>query len=295
MKDLTAGVVGLGNMGGSIGRNLLEQGYAVPCYDVDETKVSDLVERGGTGADSPAEVAAQSDVVVTSLPDTGAARSVYLGEEGILAGTATELVAFEMSTIDPDSVVTIAERAEERNVSLVGTPVMGGPDGAERGDVTLLVSGDRDLVCRDWVQAFIEDLSAESIYTGEIGTGHTFKLVNNFIDLANNLVAMEAVSLASARGMDESQLLALMERLHGEDSRIAQRMTRAFEREYDTGFSIDYAAKDVGLYLDVAEAAAFPAHLGGLVFQQYTRARADGFGDADPSAVIEVYDDTDGS
>jgi len=295
MQDVTAGVIGLGNMGGSIAQNLLERGYTVSCYDVDERRITNLVEQGGTKATSPAEVAAQSDIIVTSLPDSSSVWDVYVGQDGVLAGSTEGQVAFEMSTVDPDSVIDIAERAEDQNIRLIGAPVMGGADGVARGDVTLLVSGDQRHIRADWVQTFIDDLSTESIYTGEIGTGHTFKLVNNFIDLANNLIAMEAVALAGARGMDESLLLEVMERLHGDGSRIIQRMTRAFEEEYDTGFSIDYAAKDVGLYLDVAESAVFPAHLGGLVFQQYTQAIADGLGDADPSAVIEIYEGEDSS
>lgn len=291
MQDSTVGVVGLGNMGGSIARNLLDRQYPVSCYDIDEHKVAEIQDAGAVAATSPADVAAQSDVVVTSLPNPAVASDVYLGDDGILAGSAGGLTVFEMSTIGPETVTKIAEQASDRGVQLIGAPIMGGSDGAARGDMTVIVSGDPDIVQMEPVQQVIDDLATHSIYTGEIGTSHTMKLVTNFIDLANNVVAMEAASLAIASGMDETVLLDALTQLSSDGGRLEQRLSRAFERDFDKGFTNDYAMKDIGLFLEAAESETLPAYVGSVVFQLYMRARAHGLGDSDPSSIISIYED----
>lgn len=294
MARLDIGIIGLGNMGGNVARNLLNREYSVICYDIDEAKRAELASEGATVASSPLELANRSDFVVTSLPNTEAVETVYLCEEGILETETEDLVAFEISTVPPDPVIDIAEQALERNVHIVGAPVMGGPEDSKNGTLTLLIGGDIKLLERDSVAQLVEDLSSEAHYTGGVGSSHTLKLVNNYVDLAGAVVMMEGVSLAAARGLDGELVRDVLTGTGGGKDIQRVRLNRVLDRDFNQGFTMDYATKDVKYFLELAEFSTFPAYLAGLVFQRYMQAKAAGLKDLDPSAVIEVYErDTD--
>jgi 3-hydroxyisobutyrate dehydrogenase-like beta-hydroxyacid dehydrogenase len=294
MARLDIGVIGLGNMGGNVARNLLDQGYTVTCYDVDTDKREALANEGATPVTSPLELTDRSDVLVTSLPDTEALQTVYLGEEGVLRTETEDLVSFEMSTVPPDPVIDIARRAAERNLHVLGAPVMGGPEDSRNGTLTLMIGGESEILEVEPISEFLEVLSSEVHYTGGVGSSHTLKLVNNYVDLASAVVMMEGTSLAAARGLD-GELVRDVLIGPGDDTDIQRiRLDRVLERNFDQGFTIDYATKDLKYFLELAESAMFPAPLASLVFQRYVQARAAGLGDKDPSAVIEMYErDTD--
>jgi 3-hydroxyisobutyrate dehydrogenase-like beta-hydroxyacid dehydrogenase len=290
MVSLDVGVIGLGNMGGGVAKNLLDRGYPVYCFDVDEDRRKSIVDEGATECDSPTEVAERADIVVTSLPSTEAMREVYLGEDGILLSDKEDLIAFEISTVDPDAVIDVSNRASKQNVHVIGAPVMGGPQDARRGTLTLILGGEKNIVEMDDVAAFVDDLSSESFFSGGVGSSHTVKLVNNYVDLGSALVMMEGVTLAAARGVDGELLRDLVGGSGDGESINRRRLDRVLERDFDQGFTVEYAMKDLRLYLELADATTYPSYLGSLVYQLHVEAKANGLGEKGPSSVINVFE-----
>src|SRR6266566_3990779 len=139
------GFVGLGLMGLPMARNLLEAGYQLTVYNRTAAKAEPLVARGARRASSPAEVARQSDVVITIVTDSHDVEAVAQGPDGVLAGASKGMTWIDMSTISPEVTHRLGAAAAERGVAALDAPVSGGPPGAEAGTLSIMAGGDRDV------------------------------------------------------------------------------------------------------------------------------------------------------
>ena len=134
---LTVGYIGLGLMGKSIARNILKAGFPLVVHNRSRAAVDELVAEGANAADSPAEVAAQVEVVFTNLPDTPDVEKVVLGEKGILAGARAGLIFVDNSTIKPAAARSLAVQLAARGVLSLDAPVSGGDIGARNGTLAI--------------------------------------------------------------------------------------------------------------------------------------------------------------
>lgn len=284
------GVVGLGSMGGPIAERLVEAGFDVIGCDLDTSRVEALVHAGGTAADSPAEVADKVDVALTSLPDTAAVEGVYMGDDGILTGANPGLVAIELSTVDPDAVIAIGKRGAKRDVELIGAPVSGGASGAAGGNLTMMLGGDPETIERPEVQVVLEAISTDRYHTGELGSSHTVKLLNNTLAMGTAVLGMEVMGLGAARGLDPRVCYEVIGRSSGGSTQFKKRLRNVLNRSFDHTFTVEYAVKDVGMYLDMAEKEDYPTTLARVVHRQLERALEEGYGDEGPSAVAKLYE-----
>jgi 3-hydroxyisobutyrate dehydrogenase-like beta-hydroxyacid dehydrogenase len=138
---MRVGFIGLGLMGKSIAGNILKAGFPLTVHNRSRAAVDELVGRGAQAADSPADVAAASDVVFTSLPDTPDVELVLLGEKGVLQGGRAGLIAVDHSTIRPAAARAVAARFEARQMAFLDAPVSGGDIGAREATLTIMVGG----------------------------------------------------------------------------------------------------------------------------------------------------------
>jgi 3-hydroxyisobutyrate dehydrogenase-like beta-hydroxyacid dehydrogenase len=292
---VTVGIVGLGSIGGPVASQLLGSEFEVVGYDLSASQMKQFEADGGIGSESPAAVASEAELVLTSLPDTAAVETVYLDENGILSGGSQGLVAIEMSTVDPDSIIDIGERANDQGIHLIGAPVSGGASAATEGNLTMMLGGDADIIGDEVVELVLDAISDTRHYTGELGTSHTVKLLNNFMAMGNTLIAMEAMALGSARGLSGELLFDLISKSSGGSNQFQKRMRNVLNRDFDHGFTVDYALKDLSLYLELAETEDFPSIVAGLVYQMFIRARSRGYGGEGPSAVVKFYEESVGT
>lgn len=284
------GFIGLGNMGGNMARHLIEEGYSVTVYDVDPSAVATLTDFGAEKADSPAAVAEVVDIVFTSLPTPDIVRAAYLESDGVLAGAHDDLVAIDMSTVNPGVSETISAEAEKRGASLLDAPVSGGPDNSRDGSLTILVGGDEAVFHADKVQDVLDSLGKKYYHVGDSGAGHTMKLVNNVMSMGNLLLGMEMVSLGAERGIKPQLLMEILRNSGGRSYQFNKRIPRILNRNFEPGFTVDYAKKDLKLAMTMADSMDFPALVGNLVTQLYTKASADGYGDEDIGAVVKLFE-----
>jgi 3-hydroxyisobutyrate dehydrogenase-like beta-hydroxyacid dehydrogenase len=287
----TVGIVGLGLMGGNMATHLLDNGYAVHGCDVDPDKVDSFEADGGVAHDSPADLVSAVSVVITSLPDPAVVEEVYLGETGLLAGDPEDVVALEMSTIDPETTLTIHEGLAGTGLDMLGAPVSGGPEGAADGTLTVMVGGDESTFEREAVRTVLDAVGSKVYHTGGVDSGHTVKLLNNTMSMGNLVLAMEAVSLGAARGVDGEVMLEVLSNAGGSSNQLEKRLPRVLNRNFEAGFAVDYAKKDVGLALETAEQMNRPMFVAPLVHAMYTRASAEGRGAEDVSATVKCYED----
>lgn len=285
---LTAGVVGLGRMGGNMARRLVDEGIDVVGTDARPEAVADLEAAGGRGRSSPAAVARAVDVVVSSLPDPPTVEAVYTADDGLLAGADAETVVLETSTIDPDTTASLADRG----VDVLAAPVSGGPEDCRDGTLTVIVGGERSVFEREDVAAVCSALGRTVHYAGGIEAGHTLKLLNNVMSMGNLLLAMEALSLGAARGVDGEVMLSVLGDAGGSSNQFRKRAPRVLNRHFDPGFTVDFGEKDLGLALDTADETTHPMPVTSLVHSLFVEASAKGYGTEDAAAVVKLFEET---
>src|SRR5215212_6439595 len=165
-------------MGGAMVEAILADGYRVWVYDIDAAAASALEPLGAQEAPGPGALAAQADVILTSLPDARAVRAVYLGEEGLVSGARPGTVLVELSTIDPATIEELERVVSERGAVLLDVPVSGSPDEARRGELVLTAGGEREALAAEafcvGVKAGIAPDLLFEVLSGSGGRSHHF-------------------------------------------------------------------------------------------------------------------------
>lgn len=290
MTGPTVGVIGLGRMGGSAASYLVTEGFAVHGHDVAPAARDVAEEYGVVVGETPAAVAGAVDVVVTSLPTPEIVEDVYTGEDGVFDGADGSLAAIEMSTIDPDTTERIARAAVDAGVYFVDAPVSGGPEAASDGTLTMMLGGDKEVLNTPPVEPVVDALSDPAYHVGAVGAGHTAKLLNNVMSMGNLLLAMEAVAMGVDRGLDGERLLDVLSNAGGSSNQFEKRLPRALNRNFEPGFAVELARKDLGLALDAADGSDHSMPVTSLVHQLYVRAVQEGYGEEDAVAVAKLFE-----
>ncbi len=285
----TVGIIGLGRMGGNMAKVLLEEAWPVIGFDIDESATTKLVSAGGSVAESPGAVATQADVVLTSLPDPATVRAAYLSDDGILSGDVGGTVGLETSTIDPDTSREVAAEAADRDMTVIDTPVSGGPEMAREGGMTMIIGGDEDGLPDD-AHKVISALAGTDYYVGQLGGGHTVKLVNNVMSMSNLLIALEAMGLAIGEGLDGEIVYEIISNSGGSSNQFEKRIPRVLNRNFEPGFTVGFSQKDLGLALDAASSIDYPMVATGTIHQLYTEAVAAGYESEDCSAAGKLFE-----
>lgn len=290
--DRRIGIVGLGNMGGGMAKHLVDEDWTVFGCDPSKTARTDAQEYGIEIVESPAELADTVDIVGTSLPGPDIVEQVYLGEESLNQGADGALVAIEMSTIDPETTHKIDEEAT--SLSIIGSPVSGGPERARTGDLTLMVGGDTETINQDLVQAAFASLGANYYHLGDVGAGHTTKLLNNQIGAGVRAAVLEAAAIAAVQDVDWEAFMQVVRHSSGSSYQFRKKMPRALNRDFEPGFDIDTSEKDIRLALAMANSIGANTPVTNEVYELYKRAIGNGIGEEDTTALVKLFEDTTG-
>lgn len=283
----TLGFVGLGMMGGGMAKNLLKSGYALHVFDVDQTKMNSFKALGATLFPSPKEVAAKSEIVLSSLPDPATVKKVYLGPDGMIEGSAPGSILIDLSTVDPETSRANSKVAATKRVSYLDSPVSGGPREAEGGKLILIVGGEKAAF--EKCKPIFDVLGPTVHYAGPSGAGNVVKLVNNVMSMGNILVAAEAFTLGLKAGVDGQTLFNILRTSGGTSHHFVKRFPNVLARNFEPGFTVDLARKDVGLALDMAKSLNVPIPTASLVHQFYSVMSAIGDGQKDCVAIIKLF------
>ena len=288
----TVGVIGLGKMGLPIAQNLMDRGFAVVGYRRSGT--GELAAVGGTGAQSPAEVASASDVLLSILPDVAALREVLLGPHGTMTKLRPGTVHVEMSTLDVDEKASLRDRVRAAGGDLLDCPISGTPAMVRPRAATTFVSGEEASV--DAVREVLDAISGPWVYTGAFGTGARLKYVASLLVAVHTVATAEAMLLARRSGLD----LELVQRtLDGSiaSSAIWQRRGPLVQERRWTPAPGPIATlhEILDQIEDQATAIGTTLPLFAVAKQLYDRALADGWGALDIAAVHDLLSGQDPS
>lgn len=289
MDSVTVGQIGLGRMGGGIARRLVDEKFDVVGFDVQEEALESFVEYGGRTASSNADLAAEVDVLLSALSYPEVIETAYFGDDGVVEGAHEDLVCVEQSTIPPEPTRQLATDLQELGIDLLDAPFFGGPDNARNGTVLLPVGGPRNAYDDETVQAVFDSVARHTQYMGDNGAGKTTKLVNNCISLGNTVLALEALSLGVAQGLDVEDLFETLKFGAGSSAMFRVVMPSALNREFEPGFPVEYTQKDLRYALRAAENVDFPMHVTTQILQLYTAAARE-HKHEDAPAVVKVFE-----
>lgn len=284
------GFIGIGLMGSGMARNLVAAGHDVVVWNRTRSKAEAVA--GATVADSPADVAASAGVVMICVSDTPDVRAVVEGDDGLLAGASEGLLIVDHSTISPSATVELASRCAERGVAWVDAPVSGGPEGAERGTLSVMVGGDPADVER--ARRYMDAYSRAIVHIGPVGSGQVVKLVNQVLVVINQLASSEALLLAQAAGVDLEATLRAVEGGAAGSWMLSNRGPQMIERDWRPGFTIDLQQKDLRLVLDMADELGVALPGTALVFQLYRTLQRRGLGGEGNHALVKALEELNG-
>ena len=282
------GFVGLGIMGQGMAHNLLKAGFSLAVWNRTTSKMEPLVEAGARAGQNPADVAAQSDIIVVCVSDTPDVEEVILGGGGIFEGVKAGSLVIDCSTISPIVTQNIAQTLVERDVAMLDAPISGGSEGAANGTLSIMVGGE----AKDFERAMpvFEAMGKTITHVGEIGAGQTVKLVNQILVVGHALAMSEALLFAQAGGVDLRKAIQAVEAGAAGSWMLSYRGPQIVERDWRPGFTIDLQQKDVRLILDAADKLGVPLPGTGLIFQLYRTLQAQGLGSEGNHGLVKALE-----
>jgi 3-hydroxyisobutyrate dehydrogenase len=286
--------IGLGNMGAPMARNLLKAGHSLNLFDLNKDILAELAALGGHISTSPREAAQGTEMVITMLPAAAHVRSVWLGEDGVLAGIAKGVPAVDCSTIDPQTARDVAAAAAKQGVQMADAPVSGGTSGAQAGTLTFMVGAPQALF--DTLHPVLEQMGRNIVHCGDVGTGQVAKICNNLLLGISMVGVSEAMALGAALGIDSEVLAGVINSSTGRcwSSEVYNPWpgiveTAPASRGYTGGFGAELMLKDLGLATEAARQAHQPVVMGAVAQQLYQAMSLRGEGGKDFSAIINSY------
>jgi len=279
------GVIGLGNIGGAIAANLVEDGHDVVVYDIDTARVAALAAHGARRAADIAALAAASEITFASLP-TPEIVEAAVGDW--LAGAPADSLFVDLSTNAPATVRRLGERLGAHECHLVEAPLTGGAPGAKARQLLFMVGGDAAAVAR--CRPLLEKLGRAVLQVGELGAGNTAKLINSLMAFAATLVSLEGLAVAHKAGIPVRTMIDVI-RSAGTGNIFTDRMVEGInERGRPASFSLSLAAKDAGLLVDLAREMGVPTPLAAQVAQSLVAALGAGLGTRDFTDLVALIE-----
>jgi 3-hydroxyisobutyrate dehydrogenase-like beta-hydroxyacid dehydrogenase len=285
------GFIGVGNMGGPMCRNIIKKsGFEVMVFDLDKAAIARCTELGATAGDSPKDLAAACDVVMTSLPHPRNVEQVVLGENGIAEGIKPGAVYCDLSTNSPLVIRKLAALLEKQGVTMLDAPVSGGVVLADKGKIAIMVGGDKATFGR--LVPLFESYGENVIYCGDIGNGCVAKIANNLIAFCNMAASAEGLMLGVSAGIDLEVLNQVIRNSSGNSMTFRAVAKNAKSGDWTASFSIDLAYKDMHLALELADELGVPLMLSPTVHNLMRMAKGLGYEHNDATAIMRVYEDT---
>ncbi|MCC2684498.1 MAG: NAD(P)-dependent oxidoreductase [Paenibacillaceae bacterium] len=250
-NDTTIGFVGLGVMGKSMASNLLKAGYPLNVYTRTKTKADELIQAGAVWRNSVAELAAQSDVIVTIVGFPSDVEEVYLGSGGIVAHAKSGAFLVDMTTSTPSLAKRIHDEAAKRGLNALDAPVSGGDIGAREARLTIMVGGDEAAFTA--VQPILATMGANIVRQGDAGAGQHTKMCNQIAIASNMMGVCEALAYAKAAGLDPQTVLKSISAGAAGSWSLSNLAPRIIQGDFAPGFYIKHFIKDMNIALQSAE------------------------------------------
>ena len=280
----------MGSMGGPMASNLMGAGYDLVLYNRTKEKAEKLsADGGGEVAETPREVGARCDIVITMLPGPTEVEAVVSGGDGFLEGIRKSLLMIDMSTSSPTLARKLARTARERGASMLDAPVSGGDVGAIEGTLSIMVGGDEGDF--EHARPLFEVMGDTVVHVGPDGAGQVVKAANQIVVALVMEAVSEALVLGSKAQVDPEKLLDVLSGGLAGNRVMEVKRDKYLSRHFEPGGKVKYHHKDLGIALAAGReyGVALPATV--LVEQMFGALVAQGRGGWDHSALVTLVED----
>jgi 2-hydroxy-3-oxopropionate reductase len=275
-------------MGKSMARNILKAGFPLVVHNRSREAVKELVEEGAVEAFNPVEVAQQSEIVITNLPDSPDVEMVVLETGGIIEGIREGMVYIDNSTIKPATARKIAFEFENRGVISLDAPVSGGDIGAKEGTLTIMVGG--KLEGLEIAMPVLQAVGKTITHVGEAGSGQIAKAANQIMVAAQMVAMGELLIFAKKAGADSQKVVDAIKEGAAQCWTLDNKPPRLLSGNREPGFKAYMQAKDLGIVMDTAREYGVPLPAASIHTQLFNAMLEMGMSELDNSAVIGVIE-----
>lgn len=291
---MKVGFIGLGTMGSSMALNTIRGGFDVVVHDIRREAATPHLEEGAAWADTPQQVASESEVVFTSLPGPVEVEAVALGDEGILSGMSEGKVYFDLSTSSPTLIRQIHDEYAKQGIHVLDAPVSGGPSGARSGKLAIWVGGDKEIF--DKHKNILDAFGDAPYYVGPIGAGSVAKLVHNLTGYIIQTALAETFTMGVKAGVEPLALWqAVRKGAQGRQGPFERMADHLLPGKFDPAdFALRLARKDVDLAVGVGREFDVPMRLSNMVLSEMTEALNRGWGHRDSRVAMLLQEERAG-
>ena len=286
-KPPLLGFVGVGVMGSRMARRLVEHGFALIVHDVNPAALKPFVQLGAKTARSPREVADRASIVFASVPTPTVGREVALGTNGangIIHGRTVKIYV-DLSTTGSNVAKEVAKALATRGIDTVDSPVSGGASGADKGTLAVMVAGKPRSVAA--VRSALEVIGKVFIVGNTPGQAQMMKLLNNLLSTSALAMSLEVFVAGAKAGLDADTMVAVINAGSGRNSATEEKIPKSvLTRNFDFGFPISGACKDIGLAIEECQAMGLPMIVGSAARQLWQFAYNQGGGKRDMTSLI---------
>jgi len=283
------GVIGLGNIGGSIVKRLISLNYLVVVYDIDSKKREEYRKEKVNVANSITEILENNiNYLITSLPNDDAVMNVLNDNKDVFKTFNLNITLIELSTILPQTIKKLQRNFTELNIKIIDCPISGGPIEAKQGNLNLIVSGEEQVYVQS--KKILKTIGTNINYVGkEIGEAKAIKLINNIMTMGNVLVASEAFSLGLRFGIKPDTLYSILSQTGGTSHHFKKRFPKVLNNDYSPLFSIRLGEKDLNLAKEWANSNGFESYVTNFISEQYSKASEKKLGNEDIVSIIKCF------
>ena len=286
------GFIGLGIMGQPMALNLLKAGFELSVYNRTRDKAAPLEKAGARVAATPAEAARDADYVISIVSDSAASELVIAGKDGVLETLKAGALVIDSATISPVVSRKLACQVAGKGASFLDAPVTGSKHGAEKGELTIMIGGDREAF--DRAMPVLKVLGKKHIYCGAHGAGLSAKLAQNVIQSTIVEIFAEGFVLAAKSGVKPETMMEIVQSSMARATLTDFKAPFIFKGDFTPYFPLKWMHKDVTLAMEAAFAQGVTMPAAAAVKEVYGAARAQGKGDQDYAAVITFLEELAG-
>ncbi|GAB6142883.1 NAD(P)-dependent oxidoreductase [Desulfocicer niacini] len=288
-KETTVGFIGIGVMGTSMARHILNAGYGLQVYSRTRSKTEGLCRQGAVWQDSPARLAKKCQVIVTMVGYPEDVKQIYMGDQGIFQTACPGTLTLDMTTSRPDLAVILYEEGQKKRVHCLDAPVTGGDIGAQNASLSIMVGGDAS----DFTMALpiLECMGKNIHHQGPAGSGQHTKMVNQ-ITIAAGMVAMcEALAYAEKAGLNQEKVIENIGQGAAGSWSLNNLAPRIIKKDFSPGFFVKHFIKDMGIALESAQAMGLETPGLKLAAGLYDQLAARGSENEGTQALYKLFQD----
>ena len=278
------GIVGTGMLGEAVGLHLLDVGYDVTIFNRTKDKTEKLKQKGASIAESPKQVANNSDLVITIVKDADAVNEVIFGNSGVISGKHDGMCIADMSTVNPNLTKKISEDVASNGIDYLEIPVMGGPNVAIDGKLVIMASGKKEVF--EKFKKVFDSIAEQSFYLGDTGTAHSIKLAMNLQIAMLALSLSEGITLTKKAGFDPEIFLKILNSTYFKTGMSEGKAHKMIKESYSPTFTLANLKKDLDTINDAANSFDVELPMAKLARKVYADAEDAGFGDIDYTGII---------